>query len=568
MPRKKSLLDLLLNTGSSTSSGRTKWRAELKHEGLNKYKIITGYDKNEVEQKAEALSAQWEEMWQKKQEKERIKTEKEENIKNALERTKDTQKEIFLIESILNDSIDNFNQFTLDSELDEREFDLPKPTLELEKVAPKKPNEDDDKYKVKFKLFDKLSKKRKEKKLEEANRLYQDDLQKWNNEISRIENTNNEIRSRNNELLQTWKKEKDDYYKKQEIHNKHIEQLKKDYDTAKVDAIEQYFDIALNSTYFPTTLNRDLELQYKKEQKTLIVNYILPNIEEIPTLKEVKYIQSRNEFKEVYNTQSNTNQLYDSSIYQIALKILNEVYLLDKDNHVESVVFNGWVDTIDKSTGQNIKPCIISIQTIKDEFININLKQVDPKSCFKSLKGVGSSKLHSIAPIRPILQIDREDSRFIEAYDVAKYIDDSTNIAAMDWEDFEHLVREIFEKEFSQTGGEVKITQASRDQGVDAVAFDPDPIRGGKIVIQAKRYTNTVPVAAVRDLYGTVVNEGAIKGILITTSDYGPDSITFAKDKPITLLNGGELLYLLSKHGYKAKIDINEAKQILKDKEG
>src|SRR5690606_34746199 len=110
-----------------------------------------------------------------------------------------------------------------------------------------------------------------------------------------------------------------------------------------------------------------------------------------------------------------------------------------------------------------------------------------------------------------------------------------TNLAAMDWEDFEHLVRELFEREFAQTGGEVKVTQASRDGGVDAVVFDPDPIRGGKIVIQAKRYTNTVGVAAVRDLYGTVVNEGAIKGILVTTSDFGPDAYEFARGKPLTL---------------------------------
>jgi restriction system protein len=60
----------------------------------------------------------------------------------------------------------------------------------------------------------------------------------------------------------------------------------------------------------------------------------------------------------------------------------------------------------------------------------------------------------------------------------------------------------------------VKITRASRDHGVDAVAFDPNPIRGGKIVIQAKRYTNTVSVSSVRDLYGTIMNEGANKGIL------------------------------------------------------
>jgi len=122
-------------------------------------------------------------------------------------------------------------------------------------------------------------------------------------------------------------------------------------------------------------------------------------------------------------------------------------------------------------------------------------------------------------------------------------------------------IRELFEQEFATGGGEVKVTQASRDGGVDAVAFDPDPIRGGKIVIQAKRYANTVGVSAVRDLYGTVMNEGAIKGILVTTADYGPDAYEFAKGKPLTLLNGSNLLHLLEKHGRQARINLHEARQ-------
>jgi restriction system protein len=165
--------------------------------------------------------------------------------------------------------------------------------------------------------------------------------------------------------------------------------------------------------------------------------------------------------------------------------------------------------------------------------------------------------------IQPIISLNKKDKRFVEHYQVADTLDESTNLASMHWEDFEHLIRELFEQEFSSNGGEVKVTRASRDGGVDAIAFDPDPIRGGKIVIQAKRYTNTVGVSAVRDLYGTVLNEGAIKGILVTTADYGSDSYDFAKDKPITLMNGSNLLYLLEKHGKHAKIDISEAKKIL-----
>ena len=153
--------------------------------------------------------------------------------------------------------------------------------------------------------------------------------------------------------------------------------------------------------------------------------------------------------------------------------------------------------------------------------------------------------------------------RFIPAYAVVDTLQEGENLAAMHWKDFEHFIRELFESEFASSGSEVKVTRASRDGGVDAVAFDPDPIHGGKTVIQAKRYTMTVGVSAVRDLYGTVMNEGANKGILITTSDYGPDAYEFARGKPLVLLNGGNLLHLLEKHGHKARIDLQEARDVL-----
>ncbi len=51
------------------------------------------------------------------------------------------------------------------------------------------------------------------------------------------------------------------------------------------------------------------------------------------------------------------------------------------------------------------------------------------------------------------------------------------------------------------------------------------------------------------------------KGILVTTADYGPDAYEFVKGKPLTLMNGANLLYLLEKHGHHARIDIKEAKR-------
>ena len=207
----------------------------------------------------------------------------------------------------------------------------------------------------------------------------------------------------------------------------------------------------------------------------------------------------------------------------------------------------------------------MSVMVKRKDFMKIDFSRIDPKQCFKRLKGISAHDLSSLTPIPPIMSLNKEDKRFIAPEHILDDIDIENNLAAMDWKDFENLIRELFEKEFFSKGSEVKITRASKDGGVDAVVFDPDPIRGGKIIIQAKRYTNVVGVSAVRDLYGTVHNEGAIKGILVTTSDYGSDSYNFAKDKPLTLLNGANLLHLLGKHGYKAHINIDEAKKTLKE---
>ena len=178
--------------------------------------------------------------------------------------------------------------------------------------------------------------------------------------------------------------------------------------------------------------------------------------------------------------------------------------------------------------------------------------------CLKSFKARIASEFINIAPVNPILEFDKNDSRFISAENVIDNFENSTNLATMDWEKFEYLVRDLFGKMFSEHGGEVKITQASRDKGVDAIVFDPDPIRGGKFVIQCKRYNNVVGVSDVRDLWGTVMHEGASKGILVTTSHFGADSIEWSKDKPITLINGQNLLSLFQKYGYDFKIELQK----------
>jgi restriction system protein len=426
----------------------------------------------------------------------------------------------------------------------------------------------------------------------EAEERFRAACTEWERSKSEIEARNREGREKYERDLADWEAKRKEWPEDQARRNAAIDAKEAAYRCCEPPAVAEYCcallnvspypsivaskpEIALGGLYsdgvsaseYPDAFPRTFELDYIGETRTVVVDYALPPREALPTVKGYKYVASRDEIQPLPVAQGWFNETYDSVLYQVTLRTIYELFRWDEAGALDSVVFNGWVNSIDKATGREANACVLTIQASKKELLEINLAQVDPKACFRKLKGVSAANLAGLSPVRPILEISREDKRFIASRPVVDAIDSSTNLAAMDWEDFEQLIRDVFEKEFSPDGGEVKITRASRDHGVDAVAFDPDPIRGGKIVIQAKRYTDTVSVSAVRDLYGTILNEGANKGILVTTADYGPDTYEFAKGKPITLLNGSELLYLLQKHGHSARIDLAEARLLAAERQ-
>ena len=415
-----------------------------------------------------------------------------------------------------------------------------------------------------FSLIDQFFSSRRNRKEEAARIAFERAQQEWQEELERADRIDEEREATLNAEQNEWAAQEADYKARQNAANAEVDTFRRNYEQGVSDdgrAVEEHAELVLNASNYPDWFSVDFELGYNVSTKTIVIEYRLPSEDSIPTVKSVSYIQSRDELKESFISEREKTAIYESMLYQIALRTIHELYEADEVSAFEAIVFNGWVESVDPATGQLRDSCIMSVQARREEFLPLNLAEVEPKACYRALKGVSAAKLATLTPVQPILHLDTGDRRFVEAREVAQDLSAESNLATMDWESFEHLVREIFEQEFVTEGGEVKVTQASRDGGVDAVAFDPDPIRGGKYVIQAKRYTRTVGVAAVRDLYGTVIHEGADRGILVTTSDYGADSISFAKDKPLTLINGAQLLSLLEKHGHRTRIDLREARE-------
>ena len=360
--------------------------------------------------------------------------------------------------------------------------------------------------------------------------------------------------------VQRWNVERLAFYDNAEADKARIEALKSDVLAGDSYAIETAAKTAIwNSDFQDETSNAS----YDEESKILLIDYTLPNFDYVRIIEDCNF-SARGKAKVI--SAKALGELRDEALYAFVLGAAFDFGVMFEEAPVEAIAVNGWLTKVDPATGNVRSDVVMSLFAKKEMILDLNIKQCDPKTAFKSLKGLTGARPHEYLPVQPIYVLDTEDDRIVEGRVVLDATSDSENLGAMHWDDFEHLIREVFELEFAQSGAEVKVTRASKDSGVDAIVFDPDPIRGGKIVLQAKRYVNTVDVSAVRDLYGTIQNEGANKGILITTSGFGSDSYEFAKGKPMTLMNGQNLLWLLAKHGRKFEIDLPAARKILKER--
>jgi restriction system protein len=550
------------------------WRRTIYNNDLKVSRVIRGDSQQEVDYKALLQINAWNERWEKiqqslakRQQVQKAALRLSQKKELALQRTHEAQQKLTALGSILREGIEIDHIVNWESLKDRTSFSVQYPKAVAPDILPEKPLATNPIFQPTLTLLDKLIPARRRRKAAAATEQFRIEESRWIAARTQVEESNKRKLETHEKQIRTWQEQNTRFLDKQIEQHAVVDAYHVAYEAKDIRGLTEHWDHVLSRSEYPEEFPKSFDFDYLPESKLLVLGYYLPDLTALPTLKELKYVATRDEFQEIRVSDVWLNRVYDDVLYQITLRTLYELFQADTVNALNGVVFNGWVNSVDKSNGQDVNACILSVEVTKSDFLQINLANVDPKICFKKLKGVSASKLTSLSPIKPILDLDKKDKRFVASYEVADELDDAFNIGAMDWRDFENLIREIFEKEFSQNGGEVQITQASRDGGVDAIAFDPDPIRGGKIVIQAKRYTNTVGVSAVRDLFGTVHNEGATKGILVTTSDYGPDAYEFANGKPLTLLNGSELLYLLEKHGHKAKIDLREAKRLLAEQE-
>jgi restriction system protein len=126
------------------------------------------------------------------------------------------------------------------------------------------------------------------------------------------------------------------------------------------------------------------------------------------------------------------------------------------------------------------------------------------------------------------------------------------SISALTPSEFEAYVGLLFRR----AGYRVRRTGGSGDSGVDLVVH-----RGGRAsVVQCKRYEDHVGPGTVRELIGTMTNEGFDDGFLVTTSRFTAGAEREASKAPysIDLVDGRRLVRWARRYGLPAELSTSQ----------
>lgn len=105
-------------------------------------------------------------------------------------------------------------------------------------------------------------------------------------------------------------------------------------------------------------------------------------------------------------------------------------------------------------------------------------------------------------------------------------------------ERFEELVAKMFK----QKGYDSTVTPQQGDHGIDVVLRAPN---GEKEVVQCKRYQGQVGEPVVRDFFGAMMHENAVRGYIVTTGEFTQQAKSWTRGKPIELIDGQRLTQML-----------------------
>lgn len=205
---------------------------------------------------------------------------------------------------------------------------------------------------------------------------------------------------------------------------------------------------------------------------------------------------------------------------------------------------NDPVRIVNVSEEKNVKvKSVIELLSILGEMQNRSLMFTD-YSC-KRADWDGVTKLtdlfeKELTPRKGIIYFDQEFINYLK--------ENKHDIDKIHWRNFERIIAEFFNK----VGYSVSLGPGGNDGGIDIRVYNKEKKENGPplIIIQCKRYKedNTVDINTVKAFYADLLDEGAERGLIATTSRIALGGIKTikAREYPIDIAEAEEVKIMIN----------------------
>ena len=223
--------------------------------------------------------------------------------------------------------------------------------------------------------------------------------------------------------------------------------VKQDCKAGEPEAIKILMKVANMAHPLPQPLQSDLKIDLDLDARIALATIDVPDFNSLAIVKQ-RGGSRKTGWQSVPSNQK--RRATETLLYALCIRAAYLVAASDEGNWFDTVAVNARQKWNDRATGQPRNGFIASLHATTGELRRLRLDQVDPKTCFFHLKGISTPSVEDVVPVRPIFTMNKDDDRIVPDRDVAEGLEPEANLAAMPWEDFEHLVRQLFEWEFGR----------------------------------------------------------------------------------------------------------------------
>lgn len=133
------------------------------------------------------------------------------------------------------------------------------------------------------------------------------------------------------------------------------------------------------------------------ESRHLTMDYELPGMDIVPEVKILRFSEKLHKTALSPRARRRCIQLNGSVIAQIALRTIHEIYQADRTDKVDLIRFKGYVKVTDLITNYDMPLPVARIDITRRQFLDIDLRSVDPVECLKGLDKAFSPALERLA---------------------------------------------------------------------------------------------------------------------------------------------------------------------------